>query len=643
VDGDEGATDAGAVAHLKNFPRVTITSSKGTGAVAYATVAPTATSGTPDPETGYSVSGIQFAPGTGGGGPQVGSGYYAAGDALSVLPTIMISPPASGVQAFADGGMAITTKYNAFWLDGSSSITALLQQPTMESVGGVTVTAGGSGYGPDTTVVFSDPDSAYPGQGTAKGYVILRSGSIARIAIVDPGEGYSSPPTITIHASSGSGATLEVRPLVPKIRGGGNAFNYQLFDGTSADPGNENLFSVNATETVYSFYRDHPESLAQMFNDPLYTAEPLKKLGDVSYQPLNMQQDNATLDVNYPAPQGTIATFSIEGVLNSNPSQAALGGAVASLDAYFQQVVGADLDDVNAFGGTFSGLSSLTSTDFITFLNTAADIVVGSQKATGVSLAAGTDFVTTTAGTTVIQLQSAATPAFRNITVGMTVEGAGVAPGTTVHAISFTDESNTLTLSQPLTTSTQTLLFYTPIKASDVTFQIYDAIFIPTADLTGKTTSGPLGNWLAADAEVQNAWVIPPPVTINRPQLRRASTIRVGGDQMGPSPFALTHANLLGAAAVPGDQDLRFVVTTVVAGTLEKWDGTQWQNLQTPITSGSPLELARHLAFRTIGRTDLVRWTPPADAGRSVSGFRVSGWDGQQASDELSDIVFTLD
>ena len=642
--GDTGTTDAGAVAYLKNFPRVSITSSKGTGAVAYATVAPTSTSGTPNPENGYSISGIQFAPGTGGGDRQVGGGYYSAGDAWTDLPTITISPPASGVRAFADGGMAITTKYNAFWLDGSSSIKALLEQPIMEAVGAVTVIAQGSGYGPDTTVVFSDPDPATPGQGTARGYVVLDSGSITRIAVVDPGEGYTTPPTITIQGSSGSGASLEVQPLVPKVRGGGNAFNYQLFDGDSTDPGNENLFSVNAVETVYSFYQDHPESLAQMFNDPLYTAEPLKELGDVSYQSLNMQQDNATLDVNYPAAQGTIATFSIEGILNSNPSQSALGGAVASLDAYFQQVVGADLDDVNAFGGTFSGLSSLSYTDFITFLNTAADIIVGSQKATGVSLSAGTDFeATTTAGTTVIDLTSHPTPAFKNITIGVAVEGPGVTPGTTVHTVAFTEQSNTLTLSQPLTAPAATLLFYTPIEASDVTFQIYDAMFIPTADLTGKTTTGPLGNWLAAGAKVQNAWVIPPAATITRPQLRRATTIRMSGDQMGPSPFALTHTNLMGAAVVTPDQELRFVVTGVAAGTLEKWDGTQWRNLLTPITSGSPFEMARHLVFRTIGRTDLVRWTPPADAGRTVNGFRVLGWDGQQTADELSDIVFTLD
>lgn len=640
--GDAGTTDAVAVAHLRNFPRVTITSSKGSGAVAYATVAPTASSGSPDPETGYSVSGIQFAPRAGASGLQVGSGYFSAGDAWSDLPILQISPPAAGVQAFADGGMAIATKYNAFWLDGSSSIRALLVEPVMEAVGAVTVTAGGSGYSSDTTVVFSDPDPGSPGQGTAKGYAVVEDGSIVRVAIVDPGEGYSSVPKVTVHGSAGSGAVLTVDALVPKIRGGGNAFNYQLFDGDSADPGNENLFSVNAAETVYSFYKSHPESLAQMFNDPLYTAEPLKKLGDVSYQPLNMQQNNSTLDINYPAPQGAIATFSIEGVLNSNPSQKNLGGAVASLDAYFQQVVGADLDDVNAFGGTFSGLSSLTYADFITFLNTAADIIVGSQKATGVGLTAGTDFAPPAVGATLITLKRGADPAFKNITVGMTVEGAGIAPGTTVDAISFAAEANTLTLSKPLTASVESLLVYTPITASDVTLQMYDAMFIPTADLTGKTTTGPLGNWLAADAKVQNAWVIPEPKPIVRPQLRQSTLIRIGGDQMGPSPFALSHTDLMGAA-VSSQQSLGFVVTGVASGTLEKWDGTKWRNLLAPIASRNPSELARHLAFRLVGRTDLVRWTPPADAGRSVHAFRVLGWDGQQTSDGHSDIVFTLD
>lgn len=168
-----------------------------------------------------------------------------------------------------------------------------------------------------------------------------------------------------------------------------------------------------------------------------------------------------------------------------------------------------------------------------------------------------------------------------------------------------------------------------------------DGIGMPLANFGLYSLKQVCDNW-QIDTYPTTAHFIPP-ATITRPELRRATTIHVGGDQMGPSPFALTHANLLEAAAVTQDQELRFVVTGVAAGTLEKWDGTQWRNLLTPITSGSPFEMARHLAFRTIGRADLVRWIPPADAGRSVNGFRVLGWDGQQATDDLSDIVFTLD
>ena len=129
---------------------------------------------------------------------------------------------------------------------------------------------------------------------------------------------------------------------------------------------------------------------------------------------------------------------------------------------------------------------------------------------------------------------------------------------------------------------------------------------------------------------------------INRPQLRRSTTVRLGGGTMGPQPIAFNYTDLLGASVSTPQQGTRFLITSVVAGTVEKWDGARWVNLLTPITSGSPRELLRHLAFRLISQNDLVRWTPPPNPGQSLTAFRILGWDGQRTSDGLGDITFSL-
>jgi hypothetical protein len=129
---------------------------------------------------------------------------------------------------------------------------------------------------------------------------------------------------------------------------------------------------------------------------------------------------------------------------------------------------------------------------------------------------------------------------------------------------------------------------------------------------------------------------------INRPELRRSTTVRLGGGTMGPQPIAFNYTDLLGASVSTPQQGTRFLVSSVVDGTVEKWDGSRWVNILTPITSGSPTEVLRQMAFRLIGPHDLVRWTPPPSPGRSLTAFRILGWDGQQASDGPGDIDFSL-
>jgi hypothetical protein len=111
---------------------------------------------------------------------------------------------------------------------------------------------------------------------------------------------------------------------------------------------------------------------------------------------------------------------------------------------------------------------------------------------------------------------------------------------------------------------------------------------------------------------------------------------------MGPSPISFQYTDLAGAVTTP-QTGVRFLITNVVNGTVEKWDGVRWVNLSGPITSGNPLEVLRQMAFRLISENDVVQWTPPPNPGRSVNAFRILGWDGQNRSDCFSDVDFSAE
>jgi len=164
---------------------------------------------------------------------------------------------------------------------------------------------------------------------------------------------------------------------------------------------------------------------------------------------------------------------------------------------------------------------------------------------------------------------------------------------------------------------------YTPVVAGNSVVEM--AIEVFDGEFTAETT-----------AELLVAQLI------NRPQLRRSTTVRLGGGTMGPQPIAFNYTDLLGASITTPQQGTRFLITSVVAGTVEKWDGARWVNLLAPTTSGGPQELLRKLAFRLISANDLVRWTPPPNPGRSLTAFRILGWDGQRTSDGLGDIDFSV-
>lgn len=72
------------------------------------------------------------------------------------------------------------------------------------SVGGTTITAGGSSYTSAPTVTFS---AAPAGGITATGTAVLSGDAVASITITNPGNGYTSAPTISFSGGGGSGAT----------------------------------------------------------------------------------------------------------------------------------------------------------------------------------------------------------------------------------------------------------------------------------------------------------------------------------------------------------------------------------------------------------------------------------------------------
>lgn len=74
------------------------------------------------------------------------------------------------------------------------------------SVSSVPVSNGGTSYSSDITVTFTAP--AVQDGITATGSAVLNAGVITAIIIDNPGSGYTSPPTVSVNATTGSGAVF---------------------------------------------------------------------------------------------------------------------------------------------------------------------------------------------------------------------------------------------------------------------------------------------------------------------------------------------------------------------------------------------------------------------------------------------------
>jgi hypothetical protein len=133
-------------------------------------------------------------------------------------------------------------------------------------------------------------------------------------------------------------------------------------------------------------------------------------------------------------------------------------------------------------------------------------------------------------------------------------------------------------------------------------------------------------------ATYPSASAVAPPATITRPPLLPATTIRLGGTVMGPMPVVISHA-MVHRATASDPSLISFVVTAVSSGRVEKWNGRSWIDVLTPVASGSPAELIRHVLRRTIRPGDQIRWVPPTVSAQAARAFVLRGWDGVSVSD----------
>jgi|GEM_PF-2081369 len=442
----EGMSQAYAQAHLLNFPKVVIsggTPSGGSAASAYAIVGPTDPKNPQlsDLDTGYVITGI---------------GFNATGLQYKTVPTVTIeggSNPNSTVRVSSDP--SLVTKTNAYllktigqelgggttapvgwtgviqggantfnWLipngwgpgqvasiamtavgTGYTTVPAVTFDPPL--TGGknatglammglkVTVNGGGANYKTAPTVAFGKPAV---GGTQATGVAVLgtgaQAGKVVAVTVTNPGSGYASAPALTFTSSdsgSGASATVSFDGTVSGIAVTFAGYGYPtttppkvtIGDGTQATAtvtlGELQILSPNAQQTAYSYYSQYPAALAAMFNNQLYNDVALPKLDTLFYQPLNMAQDHTTKDAinGDKTPQQAIATFSIESLNRSNVVNGQL--VATCLDAKYSDP--AALAVPNTLGGTFAGLSSLTYEDFVTFLNSCAEIIAAAAPA----------------------------------------------------------------------------------------------------------------------------------------------------------------------------------------------------------------------------------------------------------------------
>ena len=186
------------------------------------------------------------------------------------------------------------------------------------------------------------------------------------------------------------------------IKGGGTSLNWSGHKEVDKDkdPGNI-IFAPQAIDTVYRYYRDYPEALAEIFANADYPSggqpseatcahkqegEDCKGWGPPHlFEPYYLPIDKNQANVKPDTPQGGIPTFSIENLSSTN--QARVEGSDRLTDrikskisdsiitATLKEMEPDSMDELNSIAGTFDGLSALDYDEFIRFLNKAAEII----------------------------------------------------------------------------------------------------------------------------------------------------------------------------------------------------------------------------------------------------------------------------
>tara|TARA_B100001057_G_scaffold493300_1_gene587446 strand:+ start:541 stop:2733 length:2193 start_codon:yes stop_codon:yes gene_type:complete len=206
----------------------------------------------------------------------------------------------------------------------------------------------------------------------------------------------------TITEALGDNPETTLKQSDGTIRGGGTSLNWAGHKEVDKDDQPDNIiFAPQAIDTVYRYYRDYPEALAEIFANPDYpsggkpsaaTCAHAKEgedckgwgpphLSESYYQPIDKNQAN----VNPDTPQGGIPTFSIENLSSTNQSRVKDSDRITDrikskisdsvITATLKDMEPESMNDLNSKAGTFDGLSALDYNEFIQFLNKAAEII----------------------------------------------------------------------------------------------------------------------------------------------------------------------------------------------------------------------------------------------------------------------------
>ncbi len=136
-----------------------------------------------------------------------GGGTFNSGTSFSTDPNI--------TTVINSGGATINTS------GGSLTWTGALQAGVTGTVNGFTGLVGGSGYFPAPTVTIS-PSNTVGGATASADAVINAQGQVIDIVIVNPGSGYTTPPTFSITAAAGgTGSGASATGVAPLTAPGG--------------------------------------------------------------------------------------------------------------------------------------------------------------------------------------------------------------------------------------------------------------------------------------------------------------------------------------------------------------------------------------------------------------------------------------